>query len=220
MTSGLEQLRLYSYWRSSCSWRVRIALELQERAYDYVAVHLVKDGGEQLGDDYTARNPMQQVPTLEWIEGGQVQRMTQSLAILEMLSERGPALWPDDPALRARGRELAEIVNSGIQPLQNLKVLKLVESLGGDRKAHGAEVIAKGLAAMERIAAGLPLGGGPFLLGDAPSIADLCLVPQLYNAERFELALDAFPTLLRAREACAALPAFERAHPDKQPDRQ
>jgi maleylpyruvate isomerase len=194
---------------------VRIALGLQGIDYEYVAVHLVRDGGEQRTEAYERdHNPMRQVPVLEWTENGP-QRLTQSLAILEMLSERGPtSLLPEAPLARAKARELAEVVNSGIQPQQNLATLQMVESLGGDKRAHGQAVIARGLASMERLAT----TAGTFLVGDEVSLADLCLVPQLYNAERFGLALNAFPTLVRAAAACAERPAFIAAHPDRQPD--
>lgn len=115
----------------------------------------------------------------------------------------------------ARAWQLAEIVSSGIQPLQNLKVLTSIAELGGDRKAWGQTVIRDGFRAMEPIAAQT---AGRFLVGDAPSIADLCLLPQLFNARRFDLPLDEFPTLLRAEAACAELAALDAAHPDRQPD--
>ena len=211
-------MKLYSYWRSSCSWRVRIALNLKGLAYTYEAVHLLKDGGQQHMEAYRALNPMRTVPTLEFEEGGQVRRLSQSLAILEYLEERyrTPALLPADPLLRARARMLAEMVNSGIQPLQNLSVLQWVKSeLKSDDKAFGAYWNARGLTALE---AAVKETAGTYCLGDTVSFADICLVPQLYGARRFGVDLTPYPTLTRIEAACEKLPAFQAAHPDRQPD--
>ena len=182
-----------------------------------VPVHLVK--GEQRADGYSALNPMQQVPTLEWTDdSGQRRVMGQSMAMAVYLDGvvPEPPLVPKEPLAAARAWELAEIVNAGIQPLQNSATLKLIEDLGGGRHAHAHRVIRKGLAAMEGLAATLP--GEGFLFGQSPSIVEVCLIPQLYNARRFGLDVTAFPRLLAAEAACASLPAFEAAHPDVQPD--
>lgn len=211
-------MKLYGYWRSSSSWRVRAALAFKAVEYDYVAVHLVKDGGQQHSEVYRALNPMEQVPLLEIEVAGQVRRIAQSMAILEYLEEAypSPALLPAAPFERARARQLAEIVNSGIQPLQNLTVIqKLRDELGLDAKAWCQEWIRRGLAAYE---AQVEETYGGFSVGSDPSIADLCLVPQLYNARRFEVDLGPFALVRRIEEACLKLEAFQRSHPDRQPD--
>jgi maleylpyruvate isomerase len=211
-------VKLYSYWRSSCSWRVRIALNLKGLEYTYEAVHLLKDGGQQNADAYRALNPMRTVPTLEFEEGGQVHRLSQSLAILEYLEERyrTPALLPAEPLLRARARMLAEMVNSGIQPLQNLSVLQFVKGeLKSDDKAFAAHWNARGLAALEAV---VKQTAGTYCLGEQVSFADICLVPQLHGARRFGVDLAPYPTLTRIEAACNHLPAFQAAHADRQPD--
>jgi maleylpyruvate isomerase len=211
-------VKLYSYWRSSCSWRVRIALELKGLSYEYVPVHLVKDGGEQNTEAYRAINPMRMVPTLELTEGGKVHRQAQSMAILEYLEERhpSPALLPADPFLRARCRMLSEMVNSGIQPLQNLSVLQRIKGeLKADDKAWCAYWIDRGLTAFQ---AAVQETAGMYCLGEAVSFADICLVPQLYGARRFGVDLEPYALLTRIEAACARLPAFQAAHADRQPD--
>lgn len=211
-------MRLYNYWRSSASWRVRIGLALKGIAYEYVPVDLVADGGAQRSEAYRAVNPLMQVPTLEWTVGHETRRLTQSLAILSYLdaAHPSPPLLPGDPYLRAKAWSLAEIVNSGIQPLQNLEPQRYVrEVLGGDAAAFTRHFIQRGIAALEAAAAET---AGDFLVGDAPTIADLCLVPQLYGCRRFGVDPAGFPTLCRVEANCNALPAFLRAHPDAQPD--
>jgi len=213
-------VRLYSYWRSSCSWRVRIALNLKGLSYEYVPVHLVKDGGEQHTEAYRAINPMRTVPTLELTEGSTVRRLSQSMAILEYLEERhpSPALLPADPYLRARCRMLSEMVNSGIQPLQNLAVLQRIKGeLMGDDKAWCVYWIERGLKAFQ---AAVQKTAGTYCLGQAVSFADLYLVPQLYSARRFGVDLRPYEQLTRIEAACASLPAFQAAHADRQPDAQ
>ncbi len=213
-------MKLHGYWRSSCSWRVRIALGLKGLAYEYVPVHLVKDGGAQNSDAYRALNPMRTVPTLEVEEGGRVVYLAQSLAILEYLEERhpSPALLPADPVARAHVRMLAELVNSGIQPLQNLSVLQRIKGEHGvDDKAWAAHWIARGLTAFQAVAEGT---AGRYCVGDTLSFADVCLVPQLYGARRFGVDLEPFGLLTRIEAECAAQPAFQAAHADRQPDAQ
>lgn len=212
----MTTLRLHNYWRSSASNRVRIALGLKGLAYEYVPVNILE--GKQRTDEYARRNPMKQVPTLEILEDdGRVIELRQSLAIVEYIDER----WPDPPLLprgleaRAAARALAELINSGIQPLQNLSTTKRVKELGGDDKAWVQAYIQSGLAAFE---AQVQLTVGEFCVGDRPTIADCCLVPQLYSAERFGVALDAYPVCRRILDACHQLPAFTSAHPDQQPD--
>lgn len=207
-------MKLYGYWRSSASWRVRIALHWKGVPFESLPVHLVRDGGEQHRPEFAAINPMEQVPVLVTDEGVQ---LTQSLAILLWLEARfpNPALLPADPLARAHAWSLAEVVNSGIQPLQNLRVLQQVKAAGLDSDAWARDVIARGLTAMEQLARDT---AGTYLVGDAVSVADVCLAPQLYNARRFAVPLDAYPTLLRAEAAAAVLPAFAEAIPERQPD--
>ena len=210
-------MRLYSYWRSSSAWRVRIGLALKDLPYEYVAVNLL--AREQFDPEYQARNPMAQVPVLEVSEHGYRVRLAQSMAILEWLEERHPQapLLPRDLDGRARVRTLGEHVNSGIQPLQNAIVLRtLREKLPGYEKEWAALWIRRGLDALERALQDDETGR--FCHGDAPGLADCYLVPQLYNARRFGLDLTPYPTLRRIEEACAALPPFQAAHPDRQPD--
>jgi maleylpyruvate isomerase len=210
------KLALHNYWRSSASHRVRIALGLKQLPFEYVVVNIV--AREQHADAYRARNPMGQVPTLEVTEDdGSVHAIAQSLPILEYLEERFPErpILPEDLFLRARARELAEIVNSGIQPHQNLTTTKAVKAFGGDEVAWPKNFIADGLAAFERVAADT---AGTFCIGDAPSIADCCLIPQLASARRFGVDIAKHSLLLGIEERCLAMPAFSNAAPDRQPD--
>ncbi len=209
-------LRLCSYWRSSSAWRVRIGLALKGIGFEIVPVDL--GAQEQFGDAHRARNPMAQVPVLEVVEDGRTRWLPQSMAILEWLDERfpEPPLLPADLDGRARVRALAEHVNSGIQPLQNALVLRMLRDKvpGWDREWARA-FIARGLDALDRA---VEDGAGRFCHGDAPGLADCYLVPQLYNARRFGVDVEPYPTLRRIEEACAALAPFQAAHPDRQPD--
>jgi maleylpyruvate isomerase len=207
-------VKLYNYWRSSASWRVRIALAYKGVAYEYVAVNILPGVGENRQDGYRALNPMAQVPTLVLDDGRQI---SQSIAILEYLEELAPkpSLLPADPYLRARARQLAELVNAGIQPFQNLPTLKLFGDGGLDPKKTAADFIARGLDGLQ---ASAEPTAGTFLVGDAPSFADVCLVPQLNAARRFELDMARWPLLARVEAACMNLPAFVNAHADRQPD--
>jgi maleylpyruvate isomerase len=209
-------VKLYGYWRSSCSWRVRIALNLKGLPYESIPVNLLE--GEQHAPPYRQLSPSGAVPTLVVDEGAGPLYLQQSLAILEYLEERHPscALLPRHPYLRARARMLAEQINSGIQPLQNLKVLQHVEgTLGADKKAFAAHWIDQGLRALQSLAEPT---AGTYLVGEHPTFADLCLVPQLYGARRFGVDLSPFGLLLRVEASCVQLPAFAAAHPDQQPD--
>ena len=208
---------LYDYWRSSSAWRVRIALHFKGIAFERRVVNLIKDGGEQHTDAFRTLNPLGQVPVLVTQEKDGARTITQSMAIIGYLEETVPVppLLPADPWLRARARQLAEIVNAGTQPLQNLTVLDHVEAQGLDREAWARHFIARGLAALE---AASQETEAKFLVGDAPSIADLYLVPQLYNARRWKVDLAPYPTLVRVDATCAGLPAFVAAHPDAQSD--
>jgi maleylpyruvate isomerase len=210
------KLVLHSYWRSSASHRVRIGLGLKQLPYDYVAVDITK--GEQLSDAYRSKNPIGQVPTLEVIEDdGERLTLTQSLPILEYLEERwpDPPILPGDPYLRARARALAEIVNAGIQPFQNLSILRRVKALGGDDEAWMRPLLSNGLAGFGKIVAEV---GGMFCVGDFPTVADCCLVPQLAGARRFHVDLAPHDRLLAIESHCLALQAFSDAMPHHQPD--
>jgi maleylpyruvate isomerase len=212
----MMKLVLHNYWRSSASHRVRIGLGLKGLAFDYVAINIVKR--DQFADAYRDKNPMAQVPTLEITEDdGRVVAIAQSLPILEYLDERfaGTPLLPKDPYLRARARMLAEIVNSGIQPLQNLAVTKAVKAFGGDEQAWPRPFIADGLAAFERSARDI---AGAFAVGESPTIADCFLIPQLASARRFGVDVARFEQLVQIEQRCLALPAFANAIPDRQPD--
>jgi maleylacetoacetate isomerase len=202
---------LYDYFRSSACYRVRIALNLKRIAYQAAPVNLLD--GAQRSEDYRARNPQGFVPLLE-IDG---LRLNQSLAIIAYLDATRPAppLLPTDPADQAHVRALALVVACDIHPLNNLRVLKHLGGLGLDQQARDdwyRHWVAEGLAALEALAA--PRAGA-FLFGDAPTLADICLVPQMFNARRFDVPLDAFPTLMRADAASSALEAFAAAHPDR-----
>lgn len=211
-------VRLYSYYRSSCSYRVRIALALKNIQYEYVAVNLIKEGGDQNAPDYQVKNAMAQVPLFQIEhETGKVVELTQSVAILEYLEERfpDPPLLPSDPLSRARVRKCVEIVNSGIQPMQNLATMNEVKRLGGDAAAFARNANEKGLAALEREA---EAHGAGFLIGEELSLADVCLVPQIYSARRLGVEMSAYPRLSDIDARLATLPAFITAHPDRQPD--
>ncbi|MFC3458081.1 maleylacetoacetate isomerase [Massilia haematophila] len=212
-------MKLHTYYRSSASYRVRIALNLKGLAADPSYVHLSKNGGEQFGAAFDSVNPQHLLPVLE--DDGLV--LPQSLAIIEYLDETRPEapLLPADPKGRARVRALSQAIAADIHPINNLRVLKyLSEQLGvsADQKnAWYRHWVALGLEALERQLAGHP-ATGRFCHGDTPTMADCCLVPQLYNARRFECDLSGYPTLLAIDARCAALPAFAGALPDVQPD--
>ncbi|UUY06790.1 maleylacetoacetate isomerase [Pseudomonas sp. J452] len=215
-------LTLYSYWRSSAAYRVRIALNLKGLAYQQVPVHLVKDGGQQHSADYLALNPQGLVPLLV-DAGNSGVRIGQSLAILEYLDEvfPVPALLPADPAQRAQVRALALHIACDIHPLNNLRVLQYLSTeLGASDEAKNAwyrHWVDKGLAAVEQ---GLAVFDGRLSLGERPGYLEACLIPQLYNARRFACDLSVYPRLLAMEARCAALDAFKNAAPEVQPDAQ
>lgn len=205
-------LRLHDYWRSSAAYRLRIALNLKGLPYESVPVDLV--AGAQGEEANRAVNPQGLVPTLVLEDGT---ALTQSLAILQWLDEAhpAPALWPAQPVARARATAQALVVVADVHPLNNLRVLNRLEHrFGADAEArkdwyrHWVEL---GLAALEEMAA----GPGPFLGGAAPNVADVCLVPQLFNARRFEVDLSPYPRLVAADSAAAELPPFQAAHPER-----
>ncbi|MBB1059017.1 maleylacetoacetate isomerase [Marilutibacter spongiae] len=214
-----ERLKLYSYWRSSAAYRVRIGLNLKGLSYDIEPVHLVRDGGEQHMPDFREANPQGLVPVLR--HGSRVFR--QSLAILEYLEEAWPtpALLPGEARDRARVRALAQAVACEIHPLNNLRVLQHLEhEMGVDADGREAWVrhwVEDGFEAIEAMLVDHP-STGRFCEGDAPGLADCCLVPQVYNARRFKVDMAPYPTIERIEAACLALPAFDAARPERQPD--
>jgi maleylacetoacetate isomerase len=211
-------MKLYNYFRSSASYRVRIALNLKGLPFEYASVHLTRGGGEQFSPAYRELNSQALVPVLE--DGGE--RITQSLAIIEYLDEKHPEppLLPRSPGDRARVRALALTVACEIHPLNNLRVLNyLSRELGIDGNAKTAwyrHWVGLGLDALEADVARGP--AGRFCHGDSPGLADCCLVPQLFNARRFECDLSRYPNLLAIEANCMAIAAFRDAAPDKQID--
>jgi maleylpyruvate isomerase len=214
----VSRLRLYSYWRSSASHRVRIALQLKGLEYDYVAVHLAADGGQQYSAAYRALNPQSRVPALETADGV----LTQSMAILEWLEETypQPPLLPATPAERARARAMAQLMVADVQPLQNVSVTNyLHEKLHLDEAAIDAwrrAWVGRGLAALEDMLE--RAAPGDFCVGTQPTLADACLLPQCASAHRFGVDMDAYPRIARIEKACNAIGAFQRAAPAQQPD--
>jgi maleylpyruvate isomerase len=212
-------MKLYTFFRSSASYRVRIALNLKALTYEQVPIHLRHGGGEQFAASYKTINPQALVPALE--DGGRI--LIQSLAIMEYLEERypKPPLLPADPADRALVRSMALVIACEIHPIQNLRVLVYLKNnlkqSDDDLNLWARHWIDLGLSALEQIVVSSPKRG-KFCFGDTPTLADICLVPQLANARRFGCDLSAYPTLLRIETACNALPAFAGAAPEKQPD--
>jgi maleylpyruvate isomerase len=212
-------MKLYTFFRSSASYRVRIALNLKGLDYEQVPIHLRRGGGAQFEPAYKTVNPQSLVPALE--DGGRI--LTQSLAIMEYLEEKHPQppLLPADPADRALARSMALIIACEVHPIQNLRVLvhlkKNLNQSDDDLNHWAQHWIHLGLSAFESmVAAGA--SRGKFCVGDAPTFADICLVPQLANARRFRCDLVPYPTLLRIEAACNVLSAFADAAPEKQPD--
>jgi maleylacetoacetate isomerase len=213
-------MKLYSYFRSSASFRVRIALAMKGLSYDYIPVHLIKEGGQQFAPDYKALNPASLVPALQE-DAGSV--LTQSLAIIEYLEETRPEppLLPKDAAGRARVRALALSIACEIHPLNNLRVLGyLTRTLGVSEEQKNAwyrHWVETGLATVEAMLAG-DGRTGTFCHGETPTLADVVLVPQIFNAQRFNCRLDHVPTVMRIHERCLTVPAFARSVPAEQPD--
>ena len=207
-------LTLYSYWRATAPYRVRIALGLKGLAYDYIPVSLPK--GEQRATDYLERNPQGLTPML--VDGEQA--MTQSLSLMEWLDETHPQppLLPADPAGRQVVRAMAGIIACDIHPLNNLRIQQQLTAFGvseADRQAWVARWMNEGFEALEPMIA---RHGRGFAYGSSPGLADCCLVPQVYSAERYGVDLSPYRAIRAAAAAAQALPAFVAAHPDRQPD--
>jgi maleylacetoacetate isomerase len=205
-------MKLYDYFRSSAAYRVRIALNLKGATYERHEVHLVRNGGEHLTPTYRAINPQARVPALE-LDGATI--LTQSPAILEWIEENypEPPLLPEDPVLRARVRAVTAIVSCDIHPLNNLAVLNyLRDQLGHDQETVNSwyrHWVEEGFRAIESL-----VEGKPFCFGDRPSLADVALVPQVYNARRFNVSLDPFPRIAHIDAVCMAIKAFADAAPE------
>lgn len=212
-------MQLYSYFRSSAAYRVRIALNIKGLSYEYLGVHLLKNGGEQLAELYRQVNPTALVPTL--VDGDV--SIGQSMAIIEYLDEThpAPALLPADAIGRARVRAIAQTIACDTHPLNNLRILKYLKNeLNVDGEARNTwyrHWVDLGLGAVESMLANSS-ATGEFCHGDMPGLADLCLVPQVFNARRLNCDLSAMPNVVRIDAACQALSAFQAALPENQPD--
>ncbi|MDO8527379.1 MAG: maleylacetoacetate isomerase [Deltaproteobacteria bacterium] len=206
------QLKLYHYWRSSSSWRVRWAFAIKKMPCAFVAVDLLK--GEQKGDAHLKRNPSGHVPVLEVEDGGKTFFLTESLAIIEWMEEiqKEPSLLPGNSFQRARIRALSEIVNSGTQPVQNLKVQKFHSSDPEKQKEWTRHWIREGLSAYENL---VKETAGKFSVGDTVTMADLFLIPQCYNAKRFDVPLSEFSTIARIDAAAFQTSECQASAPDK-----
>jgi maleylpyruvate isomerase len=209
-------MKLYTYFRSSAAYRVRIALNLKGLAYEAVAIHLTKDGGHQHSPAFRTVNPHGRVPALV-LDSGDI--LTQSLAIIDYLDETHPTppLLPRDPIARARVRAFAQVIACDIHPLNNLVALQYLRR---SMKHEQAEIdawyhhwILQGFAALEAT-----IGPPPYSFGSEVTLADVCLVPQVANARRLKVPLDDFPKVVAADAACLKLAAFDKARPENQPD--
>jgi maleylacetoacetate isomerase len=209
-------VKLYSYFRSSAAYRVRIALNLKGIAYDTIPIHLIKDGGHNKRPEFRAVNPQMRVPVLVTPAGD---TLTQSLAIIEYLDETHPQppLLPKDPIARAKVRALAELIACDIHPLNNTSPLRyLKREMNQEQSAIDAwyhHWVVVGFEALEAM-----IGAGPYLCGKEITLADTCLVPQVANARRLKVPLEKFPKIVAADAACLKLPAFDKARPENQPD--
>jgi len=209
-------VKLYSYFRSSAAFRVRIALNLKGIAYETIPIHLIKEGGHNKRPEYRAVNPQMKVPALV-LDGGDV--LTQSLAIIEYLDEtyRDPPLLPSDPIARAKVRAVSQAIACDIHPLNNTGPLRyLKRQLGHEQTEIDGwyhHWILDSFPAVETM-----IEPGPYAFGANVTVADLCLVPQVFNARRLKVPLDNFPKIVAAEQACLKLPAFDKARPENQPD--
>jgi maleylpyruvate isomerase len=214
---AVNKYNLYSYWRSSCSWRVRIVLNMKNIHYTITPIHLVKDGGEQLKDQFIYINPVQRVPVLEFERDGKMIHLIESSAICEYLEEQypEPALLPKDCLEKAVVRSLCSEIGSNIQPIQNLAVINRVATIGGNKVEWANYWIAKGLDALEIM---LSKTRGKYCVGDSITLADAFLIPQLYNARRFNVDMSKYPIITEIEKNLVDIEAFKNAHPDNQPD--
>ena len=209
-------MKLYGYFRSSAAYRVRIALNLKKLTYDFASVHLTRNGGWQWTDEFRAINPQKRVPALA-LSTGQV--LIQSLAIIEYLDEvhPEPPLLPADAIARAQVRAFAQVIACDIHPLNNLAALNYPKGpLAQDQAAADAwyrHWVAEGFDALEAL-----IKPGPYAFGAHVTLADICLVPQVFNARRFKVDMAKYPKLAAADAACLKLPAFDQARPENQPD--
>jgi maleylacetoacetate isomerase len=213
----MASLTLYNYFRSSTSYRTRIALHYKNLEFEYKPVHLLNNGGEQHSEDYKKMNSMAEVPTL--VHDGKV--MGQSMAIIEYLDEVFPKnpLFPKDPFKKTRVRQFCENINSFMHPLSNLKVLQYLEKNHQYDQAKKEEWVShwltKGFQALEQI---LKNEGGKFCFGNEVTAADMFLIPQIFSAERFKVSLEPFPLCRMINSECIKLESFKKAHPFRQPD--
>jgi maleylacetoacetate isomerase len=209
-------VKLYSYFRSSAAFRVRIALNIKSVAYEIIPIHLRKDGGRHRTEDYRAINPQMRVPSLK-LQTGEI--IVQSLAIIGYLNEiyPQPPLLPVDAIERAQARAVSQVIACDIHPLNNLGTLQyLKNTMGQDQSAIDSwyhHWVISGFDAVEKM-----IKPGPYAFGSLPGLADICLIPQVYNARLLKVPLDAFPKILAVNEACLRLEAFEKARPENQPD--
>ena len=217
MESIYKNIKLYSYWRSSCSWRVRIVLNIKNIQYKITPVHLVKNGGEQFNQEFTKINPIQRVPVLELEHNSQIIHLVESTAICEFLEEIYPEtpLLPSDPVSRAVVRSICSEIASNIQPIQNLSVLNKVETLGANKSEWAVYWMTKGLDALEII---ISKTKGKYCFGDNITLADAFLIPQLYNARRFKVDVSKYISILEVEKNLNEIEAFKLAHADNQPD--
>jgi maleylpyruvate isomerase len=213
---GGQPVKLYSFFRSSASYRVRIALNLKSVAYEIIPIHLRKDGGRHRSDEFRAINPQMRVPALKLQSG---ETLVQSVAIIGYLNEiyPQPPFLPADPIEKAQVRAVSQIIACDIHPLNNLGTLQYLKNQLHQEQAvidtwyH--HWVTTGFEAVEKM-----LKPGPYAFGSQPSLADICLVPQVFNARSLKVPLDAFPKILAVNEACLQLPAFDKARPENQPD--
>jgi maleylacetoacetate isomerase len=215
-----DAIKLYSFWRSSACYRVRIALNLKQLSYETIPIHLVKGGGEQHSPEFHELNPLELIPVL--MHGGRMLR--QSLAIIDYLDENWENEHPLMPSVardRQRVRAIAQMIACDIHPLNNLRVMQYLEKEFGveeqQRERWTRHWIRAGFHAVEEVLAD-STATGTYCEGDAPTMADCCLVPQVYNAQRFGVSLDDYPNITRINAECLKLPAFDTARPEKQPD--